>query len=270
MTHHGPTPQNGLLALLPSEDYRRIAGQLRRVELRAGQKLQGAGDTLQDVYFPVESLCSISITMSEGATADAATVGPDGLVGVEAVFGLTRATGDILVRVTGKGCSYALGIEAFRAELDRGGALFSTVTRYSQAFVGSLVQSVACNGLHTVEARGCRWLLDAQDRLGGEELPLTHELLATILGVRRPTISLLWADLAGLGIIAPRRGVVRIVDREALEHRSCVCYRIVRALFNEARTPHLSSQPKEVLGGEPWRESLCASSIPSPSAMHRA
>jgi CRP-like cAMP-binding protein len=125
-----------------------------------------------------------------------------------------------------------MSIEAFRREMDRRGAFYDRITKYSQAFVNMLMQSVACNGLHSAEQRCCRWLLTTHDRIEQDEFPLTHEFLAIMLGVRRPTVTLVMADLARAGVVSHVRGHVRITDRKGLENAACECYRNVRAVFD--------------------------------------
>jgi CRP-like cAMP-binding protein len=225
-------PLNHLLAALPLEDYRRISRDLSFGERKVRHNLQRRGEPLRDIYFPSRSLCSLSMTMADGAAAEIAMVGSEGLIGVEAGLGLTLATCDATVQIAGDGVGHTMTVDAFRRELDQGGALYSIVKKYTRALVGFVEQSVACNGLHAADARCCRWLLSAQDRLASEELPLTHELLSSMLGVRRPTVTLIIADLIRLGIISTSRGVIRITVRAELEARSCECYKTVKILFD--------------------------------------
>jgi CRP-like cAMP-binding protein len=166
-------------------------------------------------------------------------------------LGLTRSTYDATVHIAGDGVGHALSVNAFRRELDQRGALFRYVTHYAHALVGFVTQSVACNALHSAHARCCRWLLHAQDRLASHDLPLTHELLSTTLGARRPTVTLILADLARRDIISKGRGVIRITDRTALEARSCECYRTVRTLFDNLLPFEASQRRQEE---ESWQE----------------
>jgi CRP-like cAMP-binding protein len=141
------------------------------------------------------------------------------------------ASGDAIVQVEGDG-AYAMSVPAFRREMDRRGAFHDLMSRYAQAFVGLIMRSVACNGLHSAEERCCRWLLMTHDRVMQDELPLTHQYMAMMLGVRRPTVTLVMAQLTKSGIISHGRGRIRIVDRPALEEASCECYRSVKAHFD--------------------------------------
>jgi CRP-like cAMP-binding protein len=165
--------------------------------------------------------------MEDGAVVEVATVGREGLVGIAAVFGAPVSSGEAFVQVAAEPAA-VMGIEAFRREMERRGAFFDRVTKYSQAFVNMLMQSVACNGLHSAEQRCCRWLLMTHDRIAQDEFPLTHEFLAIMLGVRRPTVTLVMAELTRAGIISHVRGHIRIVDRKALEQAACECYRNIR------------------------------------------
>jgi CRP-like cAMP-binding protein len=178
--------------------------------------------------------------MDDGASVEVAMVGDEGMVGIGAVLGEPIASGDVVVHAAGNG-AYALGLEVFEREMAHGSAFRDVMARYAQAFVGLLAQSVACNGLHTAEERCCRWLLMTNDRLGSNEFNMTHEMLSMMLGVRRPTITLVLAQLAKAGMISQVRGRLRIVDRAALESASCECYRTVKNIFDRLlpiRAPH--------------------------------
>jgi CRP-like cAMP-binding protein len=230
---------NFLLGALPAQDLKGISADLNIVSLKVHQNLRKRDEPLRQIYFPSRALCSLTITMSDGTTAEISAVGPEGLIGVEAVLGLTTAMSDATVQIAGDGAAYVMSVDAFRHALDQGGAFHSRVTKYAQAFVGSITQSVVCNALHSADARCSRWLLHAQDSLGTSEFPVTHELLSSLLGVRRPTVTLIMTDLARLGIISTGRGVTRITERTALEGRSCECYKTVKRLFDN----QLSSEP---------------------------
>jgi CRP-like cAMP-binding protein len=228
---------NKLLAALPADDYARIASQATLVPLRARQVLHKRDEALKQVLFPNRSLCSLVVTMEDGATAEVALVGPEGIVGIEAVLGQRVAACDATVQVPGDGHALAMGIDTFRAELANSPAFASAMYRYTQAFIGFVTQSVACNGLHHVDARCCRWLLHAQDRLQTNDLPLTHDLLSTMLGVRRPTVTLVMNALLQAGIITATRGMIHIVDREMLQGRACECYRAVSGMYSRKLSP---------------------------------
>ena len=223
--------QNQLLASLPVDDYQRVSSDLTWRTLKVRQVLHKHGEPLTEVYFPGRSVCSITNMMQDGALVEVATVGREGLVGISAVFGAPVATGEAFVQVAAEPAA-VMSIDTFRREMEREGAFFDRVTRYSQAFVSMLMQSVACNGLHSAEQRCCRWLLMTHDRIAQDEFPLTHEFLAIMLGVRRPTVTLVMAELTRAGIISHVRGHIRIVDRQGLEAASCECYRNTRGVFD--------------------------------------
>ena len=229
---HTQQAANTLLASLPEDDYQRLAGELMFRPLKAKQTLHKHGERVSEIFFPGRSVCSITNMMEDGGVVEVATVGKEGFVGIGAVLGDGVATGEAFVQVAGDGAAYAMSADAFHREMERGGPFHDAVTKYSQAFVGLIMQSVACNGLHSAEERCCRWLLMTHDRIERDEFPLTHEFLAIMLGVRRPTVTLVLAELQRAGIVSHVRGLVRIVDRKALEGASCECYRTVKGLFS--------------------------------------
>lgn len=222
---------SSLLSSLPQEDYQRLSSQLTWRPLKVRQTLHKHGEPISEIYFPSRSVISITNAMEDGGIVEVATVGREGLVGIGSVLGNSIASGDAFVQIAGEPAA-VMSIDAFRREMERRGPFQELVTRYSQAFVAQLMQSVACNGLHSAEERCCRWLLMTHDRIGQDEFPLTHEFLAIMLGVRRPTVTLVMAELARGGIVSHVRGHVRIVDRKGLEGASCECYRNVRSVFD--------------------------------------
>lgn len=228
---------NTLLSALPLDDHQRVSSQLTLRPLRVRQTLHKNGEPISEVYFPgAGSVCSVTNVMEDGGIVEVATVGREGLVGIGAVLGNSIASGDTFVQLAGEP-SGVMSIDAFRRELERRGPFYEVVTRYSQAFVALLMQSVACNGLHSAEQRCCRWLLMTHDRVGRDEFPLTHEFLAVMLGVRRPTVTLVMADLTRAGIVSHVRGHIRIVDRKSLEGAACECHRNIASVFDRL-LPH--------------------------------
>lgn len=190
---------------------------------------------LKQVLFPGRALCSLVLTMEDGASAEIAVVGREGVVGVEAALGVRVAACDATVQLAGEGHAFAMSVDTFQEELAKSAVFESIVRKYARGFVGFIMQSVGCNARHSVDERCCRWLLHAHDRLATDEMALTHDLLSTMLGVRRPTITLVMSDLSQAGIVSTRRGLLRIINREALEARVCDCYRTV-ADIDGART----------------------------------
>jgi CRP-like cAMP-binding protein len=251
---NSPSPSSGinhLLAALPPEDAARISPHLTLAPLRARQVLYKREEPLKQVFFPGRSLCSLLLTMEDGASAEIAVVGPEGVVGVEVALGLRSAACDATVQVAGEGYALVMNVDTFRSEIARPGVFGVLVQNYARAFIGFVTQSVACNALHSVEARCCRWLLHAQDRLASSDLPLTHDLLSAMLGVRRPTVTLVLNDLTQTGMLSTSRGMLRIVDRHAVETRACDCYRTVTGIFDKCLAAHAWPQGSKVVGRQP-------------------
>lgn len=231
---------NKLLASLPLEDYQRIASGLRSVPMKLRQVLQRQDAPIEDVYFPGGGAFSLVKTLQDGKVAEVATVGAEGAVGASVFFGQRIADCEALVQVTGPGAQ-VMSAEFFNREMERRGAFYNRVVRYNQALMSQIMQTTVCNGLHSAEQRCCRWLLMTHDRAGKDEFELTHEFLAAMLGVRRPTVTIVAHELQIAGLIRYRRGFVTIVDRAKLEAASCECYATVREqmrrLLPEFQTP---------------------------------
>jgi CRP-like cAMP-binding protein len=214
-------PPNQLLAMLPAEDYRRLLAGLSYRSTKPGEILYKYDEPMEDLFFPQDAICSIMRTI-EGAGVEIALIGREGVVGIGAVIGAVNAPGDVMSHTQGGG--QVLRMENFHREMGRRGPFYDLMTWYSQLFVNTAMRSVACNGLHSAVERTCRWLLMMADRAGRDECRITHEMLAMMLGVRRPTITLVIGSLTKCGILAPSRGGIRITDRRGLEEMSCECY----------------------------------------------
>jgi len=228
--HSGSTAnrsQNRLLASLPNEDYQRLAPHLRTVPMKSKQVVHKQDQQINDVYFPSGGAFSLVKTLQDGQVAEVATVGAEGAVGASVFFGQQFADCDVIVQLPGPE-ALAISADMFNTEMERRGAFYNRVVRYNQALMSQIMQTTVCNGLHSAEQRCCRWLLMTADRAGNEEFPMTHELLATMLGVRRPTVTLVAASLQKAGLIEYRRGSVKIVDRQRLEAACCECYHTVK------------------------------------------
>jgi CRP-like cAMP-binding protein len=221
---------NKLLAVLPAEVRQRLQAQLTLVPMRHKQVLQKQGHPINDVYFPCGGACSLMRTMEDGASAEIATIGNEGIVNVRVYFGQDVAIGDVIVQIEG-GSGFKMTVPAFAAEMNRRDAFHDLVVRYSQAMTSHVMLSVACNALHHAEQRACRWLLVSADRVGAHELKLTHEFLAIMLGVRRPTVTLVIGELEKAGLIENQRGLINIVNRAKLEEVTCECYGAAKANF---------------------------------------
>ena len=227
---------NRLLALLPESDLARLMPQMRRVSLTRKQILHKGGEVISEVYFPNGGVCSMTTVMSDGRMVEVATIGNEGVVGIAAIFGRDISNSESLVQVPGTD-AFALGVDAFRAELEHGSALAMLVNRYIQAFLVMVLQSTACNSLHSAEERCARWLLMTRDRIGSNEFPMTQELLAVMLGVRRPTVTLILQKLGQRGLVRYSRGRLEVADGPELERAACECYRTVQAEFARLLSP---------------------------------
>jgi len=222
---------NKLLAALPAADYRRILPTLTTVPLKFRQVMHKYGEPIDTVYFIGGGVASVTNVMTDGRMVEVATIGNEGMVGVTVFLGGTVSPGEAFIQVP-DGNGQAMPADAFRKELDRRGAFYGLMSRYSQAMQILIMQSTACNSLHTVEERCSRWLLMTHDRVDGDELRLTHEFLGYMLGVRRPTVSLVLGTLDKAGILHNGTKKITIVNRARLEDTSCECYRVVKSAFD--------------------------------------
>ena len=231
-----PAAANELLAALPAEVLQRLSPALERVPLALKEILHRPGDPIEYVYFPGAGFVSELTVLESGDMVEVATVGREGMVGIFASDGEERAPSLSMVQAAIDVC-YRLRATVFREEMDRRGPFHQLMTRYMHAHVGLIMQSTACNAMHTVEQRLARWLLMAHDRVGLDDFPLTQEFLAMMLGVSRPSVTIVAGTLQKAGLITYHRGHLKIVNREELEAASCECYRVVRNLLASVRQP---------------------------------
>ena len=222
---------NLLLAGLRPEDVERFRRSLDVIPLPLKQFLHRPGDVIEYVYFPGGGFCSELTVLESGEMVEVATIGREGMVGIFAAKDGHVAPSAAMVQAESEIC-YRLPAAVFRSELDRGGRFAELVTRYTHAHIAFIMQSTACNAVHTVEQRLARWLLMAHDRVGRDEFPLTQEFVAMMLGATRPTVTVVAGALQRDELIAYHRGHVTIVDRVGLERASCECYKIASALLN--------------------------------------
>jgi CRP-like cAMP-binding protein len=221
---------NNLLAALPIADYQRIDPFLDVVPLELKRVLQKPGEPVEQVYFPGGGFCSVLTVLDDGSMVEVATIGREGMLGSAAV--LDDGPSPSLTMVQGEtDICYRMSVQAFRREMKRGDAFHALLTRYANAFVGFVMQSTACNAVHSIEQRLSRWLLLAHDRMGRDDFPLTQEFVAMMLGASRPTVTIVAGTLQKAGLITYHRGHVTIVDREKLESSSCECYRTITAMM---------------------------------------
>jgi CRP-like cAMP-binding protein len=227
-----PSP-NRILAALPNEEYHRLAAEMSERPMKVREVLHREGDLLRQILFPGRSVCSILLTMEDGSAIEVAMVGNEGFIGIAAAFGGLCAWETAIVQVEADRAQM-LSVEAFHREMARREVFYETISAYSKAFSRMVMIKSACNGLHSAEARCCSWLLGSLDRFGRNEFPVTHDALATSLGVRRPTVTLALLHLARAGIVTQLRGRVRVLDRPGLEANACECYQSLRVLFDPA------------------------------------
>lgn len=222
--------QNRLLAGMPPAEFDRLEPHLEAVDLPTGLVLYEHDDVLDTVYFPHSAVISIVAVMRDGSVAEMATVGREGLAGYGLTFETRRAQGRHLIQLPGRGSRAPL--ERVRAVVDESPEVRQFLLRYMEAFMRQTMQLAACNALHSVEARCCRWILMTEDRVGSPELRLTQEFLAEMLGVQRTTVSLVTRSLERSNLIRTRRGLIEVVDREGLEASACECYGIIAEAFD--------------------------------------
>ena len=218
--------QNHLLQVLPEDVQRRVFPQLEFVTLPLGQVLYESGSALQHVYFPANSIVSLLYVMIDGASAEIAVVGNEGVVGV-ALFMGGETTPNRAVVQSG-GAAYRLKSQILKEEFGQSGALQHLFLRYTQSLLTQMAQTAVCNRHHTVEQQLCRWLLMSLDRLPSNKLSMTQELISNMLGVRREGVTGSAGRLQSLGVIQYSRGIITVLDRPKLENLCCECYRVVK------------------------------------------
>jgi CRP-like cAMP-binding protein len=223
---------NRLLAALSMSDYDRVAPTLEVIALTLKVFLHKPGEPDQYVYFPGGGFCSVLTVLEDGGMVEVATVGREGMVSASAILDGGMLDGSVTMVQAETDLCYRMDIDVFRREMERRGSFHTLLTRYAQAFVGFVMQSTACNAVHSVEQRLARWLLLAHDRVERNEFSLTQEFAAMMLGATRPTVTVVAGTLQRSGLITYRRGRVTIVDRHRLEHASCECYRTATALLS--------------------------------------
>src|SRR5712672_1613739 len=222
--------ENSLLAALPDAEWTRWSPQLERVEMPLGQVLYEAGDTLKYMYFPMTSIVSLLYVMENGASAEIAVVGKEGLVGVSLFMGGESTSSRAVVQSAGIGCR--LNAKIMKSEFDQAGPVLHLLLRYTQALLTQMAQTAVCNRHHSLDQQLCRWLLLSLDRLQGNELVMTQELIANMLGVRREGVTAGALKLQQAGLIRYARGHITVLDREGLEKRSCECYAVVKKEYD--------------------------------------
>ncbi len=233
-----PTPlssvdprQNHLLASLPAPDYARLLPELELIPMPLGWALYESGSHMHYAYFPTTSIVSLLYVMEDGASGEIAVTGNEGLVGISLFMGGDSATSRAVVQSAGSG--YRLKESFLKKEFALGGSLQHLALRFTQALIAQMSQTAVCNRHHTVEQQLCRCLLFSLDRSAGNELVLTQELIANMLGVRREGVTEAAGNLQRDGLIIYRRGHITVVDRPKLEQRVCECYGVVKRQYDK-------------------------------------
>lgn len=221
--------KNRLLASLPRKEFDRLSPELEAIAMTVKYVFYEANAVIRHVYFPLSGVASVVISMKDGVTVEVGLIGNEGMVGIPAFLGADRSPTKAFTQVPGD--ALRMRADTFKRLADNG-PLRDIVQCYSQALLTQISQSVACNHLHSVEERMCRWLLMTHDRIGADEFPLTQEFLAQMLGVRRPSVTVIAGRLQRAGLISYHRGQVRIRKRQGLEAASCECYGVVKAEFD--------------------------------------
>jgi len=222
-----PDPrQNQLLAALPAAEWHGWRTQLERVVMPLGQVLYESGDTMTHVYFPTTAIVSLLYVLENGASAEIAVVGKEGIVGVSLFMGGESTPSRAVVQSAGDG--FRLKAQILKEKFDQNGPALHLLLRYTQALITQMSQTAVCNRHHSLDQQLCRWLLLSLDRLQGNELVMTQELIANMLGVRREGVTEGALKLQQAGLIRYARGHITVLNRQALEKRSCECYAVVK------------------------------------------
>lgn len=226
---HDPTPspsQNHLLAALPAEEYARLLPQLELVQMPLGKVIYESGSELCHVYFPTTAIVSLLDVMLNGASDEIAAVGNEGIIGVALFMGGETMPNRVVVQSAGH--AYRLKGQILKQEFNRSAELQHLLLRYTQALLTQIAQTAVCNRHHSLAQQLCRWLLLNLDRLSSNELVMTQELIANMLGVRRESITEAAGTLQRAGLIEYHRGHITVLDRTGLEARACECYAVVK------------------------------------------
>jgi CRP-like cAMP-binding protein len=226
---HSPN-QNHLLAAMPAAAFERVSPHLELVEMPLGEVLYESGGQLQHVYFPTTSIVSLLYVLEDGASAEIAIVGNEGILGISLFMGGETTPSRAVVQSAGFG--YRLRAPLLKEEFNRAGPVLRLLLRYTQALITQMTQTAVCNRHHSVEQQLCRWLLLSIDRLSADSLSMTHELIANMLGVRREGVTASAAKLQRAGLIRYNRGHIDVLDRPGLEKAVCECYAVVKAEFD--------------------------------------
>jgi CRP-like cAMP-binding protein len=245
---------NLLLGLLSRTERRAVESDMEPIELKMREMLFQGNQEIDSVYFPLSGVMSLIVTGAE-KPVEVGTIGNEGMVGTPVFLGTAMSPTQAFAQIPGR----ALRMKAadFRARVGQLPRFEWVIARYTQALINQISQTVACNLLHSVEQRMCRWLLITHDRVGADEFPMTQEFLGQMLGVRRASVSVVAGMLQGDGLISYLHGRIRILDRAALESSSCLCYRLVRQEYGRLLEPdgNRTTRSRGRIGGRSRRSS---------------
>ena len=230
---------NRLLAALPDAEWARWLPQLEPVDMPLGKVLYESGSKLTHVYFPTTSIVSLLYVMEDGASAEIAVVGHEGIVGISLFMGGETTPSRAVVQSAG--LAFRLKANVMMQEFNRAGPVLHLLLRYTQALITQMAQTAVCNRHHSLDQQLCRWLLLSLDRLHSNEIVMTQELIANMLGVRREGVTEAAGNLQQAGLIRYRRGHITVLDRARLEQRTCECYAVVRREYDRLLPPTAAS-----------------------------
>ena len=236
--------QNQLLAAVPDAEWARWMPHMESVDMPLRKVLYESGSRVEHVYFPTTSIVSLLYVMEDGASAEIAVVGHEGIVGISLFMGGTSTPSRALVQSAGKG--FKLRADMVLAEFNRAGPVMHLLLRYTQALITQMSQTAVCNRHHSLDQQLCRWLLLSLDRLHSKELVMTQELIANMLGVRREGVTEAAGHLQNAGLIEYRRGHITVLDRPGLEERTCECYAVVKKEYDRL-LPAVSAHTGQVI-----------------------
>jgi CRP-like cAMP-binding protein len=229
---------NHLLAALPGPEWQRWLPELELVDMPLGDVLYESGKTLSHVYFPSTAIVSLLYVMENGASAEIAVVGNEGVVGISLFMGGESTPSRAVVQSAGSG--FRLSSQAIKDEFSRSGPVMHLLLRYTQALITQMAQTAVCNRHHSLDQQLCRWLLLSLDRLNGSDLKMTQELIANMLGVRREGVTEAALKLQASGLIRYSRGRISVLDRPGLERRTCECYAVVKKEYDRLLSSRLA------------------------------
>ena len=222
--------QNHLLAAIPDAEWKRVLPHLEAVDLALGQVLYESGSTMTHMYFPSTAIISLLYVMENGSSAEIAVVGNEGLVGVSLFMGGESTPSRAVAQSAGRG--FKIEAQIMKNEFNKAGPVMHLLLRYTQALITQMAQTAVCNRHHSLDQQLCRWLLLSLDRLQGDELKMTQELISNMLGVRREGVTEAALQLQSAGIIRYSRGRITVLDRPKLELRTCECYAVVKKEYD--------------------------------------